>query len=169
VGACIGLGYCAYFWGWAEWKQYQGNRALTTAIAKRKPTEGGLVGRIEIPRLHLSAVIFEGTSDSTLAGGVGHLTGSTAPGHRGNVVLAAHRDTFFRSLREIQKGDNIAVTTPAGVFSYVVESTAVTDPDDTTVIKPTLGDVLTLVTCYPFSYVGNAPERFIVRGRAVRL
>jgi sortase A len=125
------------------------------------------VGRIDIPRLDLSAVVFEGTSDGTLARGVGHLSGSAGPGERGNLVLAGHRDTFFRELRNIRQGDAVNIMGPEGEFEYQVESTAIVEPDETEVLKPRGGATLTLITCYPFRYIGNAPERFIVRATKV--
>jgi sortase A len=125
------------------------------------------VGRIDIPRLDLSVVVFEGTSDATLARGVGHLTGSAGPGARGNLVLAGHRDTFFRELRNIREGDEVNIKGPQGEFEYQVESTAIVEPDQTEVLKPSDGATLTLITCYPFRYIGNAPQRFIVRATKV--
>ena len=121
---------------------------------------------MEIPKLHLSAVVFQGTDSSVLDDGVGHLEGSALPGQNGNVVLAAHRDTFFRSLRNIKRGDLITVTTPSGIRQYSVDSTEVVSPTDISVAYPTPKPTLTLITCYPFYYVGHAPKRFIVRARA---
>jgi sortase A len=94
---------------------------------------------------------------------VGHIPGTALPGEDGNIVLAAHRDTFFRPLRNIQKGDEIALTTWNGAFRYRVESIQVVGPDDVGVLQPTSLPTLTLVTCYPFYFVGSAPKRFIVR------
>jgi sortase A len=137
--------------------------------SKRPPdrAEGSLVGRIDIPRLDLSAVVFEGTTDDTLARGVGHLRGSAGPGERGNLVLAGHRDTFFRELRNIREGDEVDIKGPQGEFEYQVESTTIVNPDQTEVLEPGNGDTLTLITCYPFRYIGNAPQRFIVRASKV--
>jgi sortase A len=129
--------------------------------------EGTLVGQVEIPKLHLSAVVFQGTSDRILAQGVGHLDGSAFPGQTGNVVLAAHRDTIFRSLRNIRKGDLVQVTTPYGIRTYAVDATEVVKPTETGVIAATATPTLTLITCYPFYYVGHAPKRFIVRASQV--
>ena len=130
--------------------------------------EGALVGHIEIGRIGLSAVIFEGTSEGTLDLGVGHLTSSVTPDRKGNVVLAAHRDTFFRPLRSIEVGDAITLTTPQGRFYDKVESTEVVKPTEVSVIQPTRDATLTLITCYPFAFLGAAPERFIVHASPAR-
>jgi sortase A len=176
---CLALGYCAFLWGRAQYDQAEGNWALEHALpgdpmrvagpSKRPPdrAEGSLVGRIDIPRLDLSAVVFEGTTDDTLARGVGHLRGSAGPGERGNLVLAGHRDTFFRELRNIREGDEVNIKGPQGEFEYKVESTTIVNPDQTEVLEPGNGDTLTLITCYPFRYIGNAPQRFIVRASKV--
>jgi sortase A len=176
---CLALGYCAFLWGRAQYDQAEGNWALehtlpgdpmtVTGTPRRPPNsaEGSLVGRIDIPRLDLSAVVFEGTSDDTLARGVGHLRGSAGPGERGNLVLAGHRDTFFRELRNIRQGDEVNIMGPQGESEYQVESTAIVEPDQTEVLKPGDGSTLTLITCYPFRYIGNAPQRFIVRATRV--
>ena len=167
---CLAIGYCAFVWGRAQYDQAQASWALDHVLpgdpgsaAPKGAAEGSLVGRIDIPRLDLSAIVFEGTSDDTLARGVGHLSGSAVPGAPGNLVLAGHRDTFFRELRDIHQGDLISVKAPDGVYQYSVDSTDIVQPTQTEVIKPTVDTTLTLVTCYPFSYIGNAPERFIVR------
>jgi sortase A len=94
---------------------------------------------------------------------VGHIPGTALPGDSGNVGLAAHRDTFFRRLRDIRPDDEIVLTTPDGTFRYTVEGTKVVEPGDVWVLDPTEEPALTLVTCYPFTYVGSAPQRFIVR------
>jgi len=107
--------------------------------------------------------VLEGSDAGTLRLGVGRVRNSSLPGEPGNVVLAGHRDTFFRSLREIRKGDQLSLRTPEGTFPYTVDWTTVVNPKDTSVIMPTPSPALTLVTCYPFSYVGSAPQRFIVR------
>jgi sortase A len=112
----------------------------------------------------VSAVIFEGTDDPVLSKGVGHLTGSALPGLAGNVVLAGHRDSFFRALRNIRGGDTVEVITAEGSRSYSVKTTEIVPPTEVSVLEPTKNPMLTLVTCYPFYYVGHAPKRFIVRG-----
>jgi sortase A len=124
---------------------------------------GTLIGRIDLPRLSLSAVAREGVDAHTLDVAVGHVPGTALPGDAGNAAFAAHRDTFFRPLRRVHAGDVLRVATPRGSYRYVVTSTRVVDPDDVSVLNPTSEPTLTLVTCYPFTYIGSAPYRFIVR------
>jgi len=172
---CAALGYCAFLWGRAQYDQAQGNRMVDRyqfvdhrqSDVKVRPAAGSLVGRIEIPRLKFSAVIFEGIDDATLDRGVGHLAGTATPGELGNLVLAGHRDTFFRPLKKIREGDEIDVTGPGGVSRYKVEFTQIVAPEATEVLRSTGGATLTLITCYPFRFIGNAPDRFIVRGQKV--
>ena len=127
----------------------------------------GLIGRIEIPRLLLSAVVVEGVDKTTLQRAVGHIPGTALPGHSGNVGLAGHRDTFFRSLKDLKIKDEIQLSTLEGNFNYKVESLRVVDPDNVGVLAASGGNVLTLVTCYPFYFVGPAPQRWIVRAKQV--
>jgi sortase A len=122
-----------------------------------------MIGRIEIPRLGVSAVVKAGSDARTLRLAVGHIPGTALPGEQGNVGLAGHRDTFFRRLRDIRPDDRIRVVTPEGTFVYKVARTDIVMPTDVWVLDPTDRSVLTLVTCYPFSYIGSAPQRFIVR------
>jgi sortase A len=122
----------------------------------------GLLGLMEIPRLEISAVYEEGVDDDTLAGGIGHVPGTPLPGETGNAALAAHRDTYFRRLGEIQVGDVIDVKTRRGEHHYRVSRTAIVQPGDIRVLDNTPVATLTLVTCYPFRYVGTAPQRFVV-------
>jgi sortase A len=126
-----------------------------------------MIGRIELPRLHLSAVAREGVDDRTLDVAIGHVPGTALPGDPGNAAFAAHRDTFFRPLRRVQPGDVVTVTSPRGRYRYLVTSTRVVDPDDVSVLNPTTDVTLTLVTCYPFTYIGNAPYRFVVHAELV--
>jgi sortase A len=127
----------------------------------------GLIGRIDIPRLGLSAVVVEGTDRPTLRRAVGHIVGTGLAGQPGNVGLAGHRDTFFRPLRNIQRDDTITLTTLRGEYRYRVVSTRVVSPYDVAVLNPDGNEILTLVTCYPFYFVGPAPNRFIVRAERV--
>lgn len=129
--------------------------------------EGDTIGEIRIPRLALAVMVVEGDSAPSLRRAVGHLPETALPGEPGNVVLAGHRDTFFRPLKGVQVGDAVTMTTPRGGFDYVVESTSIVQPTDVGVLRPTGGRTLTLITCFPFSYVGPAPRRFVVRAREV--
>lgn len=129
----------------------------------RKPLKtGSLVGRLRISRLNLAAVVREGANESTLSRAVGHVPGTALPGSIGNVGLAGHRDTFFRPLAKVRKDDAIDLETDQGTFRYLVTSTEIVSPRDVSVLKASGGKTLTLVTCYPFYYVGSAPKRFIV-------
>jgi len=123
----------------------------------------GLVGRLEIERLGLSAMVIEGDDRRTLRRAVGHIPGTARPGESGNMVLTGHRDTFFRPLRNIRHDDIITLATLQGQFRYRVLSTQVVSPDDLSVLLISRNEILTLITCYPFYFVGAAPNRFIVR------
>jgi sortase A len=122
-----------------------------------------LIGRLEIPRLGLTAMVREGIEPGTLRKAIGHLPGTTLPGKPGNFVVAGHRDSFFRGLRLIHNGDEIRVRTWNGAFTYRVTGLSVVDPSDTQAARSTMTAVCTLVTCFPFDYLGPAPRRFIVR------
>lgn len=129
---------------------------------------GSIVGRLEIPRIGLKTMILEGVSPRTLALAVGHVPGTALPGDAGNVGVAGHRDTFFRGLRGVRPGDTIVLTTLTGSYEYRVKSFEVVTPHDTWVLANSVEPSLTLVTCYPFYYVGPAPERFIVHAVRAR-
>ena len=134
------------------------------AVPAHPPSPAGVIGRLDIPGLHLSAMVREGADAGTLHRAVGHIPGTALPGMEGNVGLAGHRDTFFRPLRNIQVNDPIELETERATYRYVVESTRVVGPRDVRVLASSAGgETLTLVTCYPFYYVGSAPKRFIVR------
>ena len=120
------------------------------------------LGRIEIPRLGLRAIVKEGGDDATLERAVGLLPGSAHPGQSGNIVLAGHRDTFFWPLQDIERGDQIRIVLPQQTYRYRVDSIRVVDPTETSALASKGVEELTLVTCYPFRYVGPAPQRFIV-------
>lgn len=125
--------------------------------------EGKPIGLIEIPRLGLSSVVLEGDDTAALLLGVGHLSDTPLPWHGGNAVFAAHRDTFFRPLAHIRKGDVINFSTADASFEYVVKELKVVEPTAVDVLEPTSAATLTLITCFPFDYIGPAPQRFIVR------
>lgn len=131
------------------------------------PIPGGALGRIEITRVGLAAMILEGTDERTLRRAVGHIPGTPLPGQQGNVAIAGHRDTFFRELRHVQHDDEIRLTTLDGTYRYLVDSTQVVKAEDTQVLDDSGDTILTLVTCYPFYFVGPAPKRFIVRAHKI--
>jgi LPXTG-site transpeptidase (sortase) family protein len=139
--------------------------------ACRSAGESGLFhwtrGRIEIARLGIDAEIREGDDAATLRVSVGHIPGTAVPGDHGNVALAAHRYSQFRGLRNVRCGDQIQVTTPDGEFRYEVDSIRVVEISQVEVLDPTPDPTLTLVTCFPFDYVGDAPQRLIVRAHRV--
>lgn len=130
--------------------------------------EGAALGRIEISRIGLSAMIMEGIDDKTLRRAVGHFPGTELPGHQGNFVIAGHRDTFFRPLRKIRLDDEITLTTLHGSYRYRVDSTRVTQPEDISALDNSDdASMMTLVTCFPFEFVGHAPQRFVVRAHRI--
>jgi sortase A len=137
-------------------------RALQRVVA------GSSFARLSIDRLHIDVAVIEGDSDADLRLGAGHVPYTALPGNSGNVGIAAHRDTFFRPLRNIQKGDIIALSTPEDTYEYRVDSTQIVTPDHSEVLGPTPEPSLTLVTCFPFYYVGSAPKRFIVRAHQLK-
>ena len=125
--------------------------------------KGSPIGILEIPRLGLSSVVLEGDETAALLLGVGHLSDTPLPWHGGNSVFAAHRDTFFRPLAGIRRNDIIRFSTSDAEFEYVVKELKVVEPTELAVLDPTPSATLTLITCFPFDYVGPAPHRFIVK------
>ncbi|HVP00273.1 MAG TPA: class D sortase [Bryobacteraceae bacterium] len=140
-------------------------RPVPHAVVIVPPRAGEPIGRIEIPRLHISVMVLEGTAPKILRVAAGHIEGTALPGTGGNVGIAAHRDSFFRPLSEVRPEDGILLTTSYGTFRYVADAVEIVDPTDVHVLDPTADPELTLVTCYPFNYVGSAPKRFIVHAR----
>lgn len=144
---------------------------------------GSVLGRVEIPRLGLQAMVREGVTTGVLAEAVGHVPATALAGQPGNFAIAAHRDTLFRALKDITDGDEVRFESPAGTYTYQVFSTRIVKPTEVSVLRPDgalpeaklqsaafqpgAGKLITLITCYPFYYVGSAPERFIVQGRLV--
>jgi sortase A len=128
---------------------------------------GSPLARIEISSIGLAAMIMEGIDGRTLRHAVGHIPGTPLPGQQGNVAIAGHRDTFFRGLRNIRKDDEITLTTLNGTYRYRVDSTQVVAPEHTEVLDDSGEAILTLVTCYPFYFVGSAPKRFVVRAHRI--
>ena len=128
---------------------------------------GEPVGSLQIVRVGLSGVVVEGDTDAVLDRAIGHLPDTPLPWHFGNTALAAHRDALFRPLRDVRLGDVLRLKTPYGDFDYQVRETLIVKPQDVWVIDPTPRSMLTLISCYPFDYIGHAPERFIVRAERI--
>jgi sortase A len=131
-------------------------------------SEGLLIGKLEIPHVGISVMVLQGVEESTLHLGAGHVPGTPLPGGDGNSVIAGHRDTFFRKLEGVQPGDSIRFSTVRGTVEYFVASTEIVEPDETHVMESRGVDELTLISCYPFYFVGAAPHRFIVHASPVR-
>ena len=142
---------------WAEKRISDYEQSLATHFA---PT----IGILRIPKIHLEVPLLEGNDDLTLNRGVGRVPGTANPGEKGNIGIAGHRDGFFRGLKDVGLGDTIALLTTTGVETYVVDNVAIVDPADVSVLGPRPRPSLTLVTCYPFYFVGSAPKRYIVQG-----
>jgi sortase A len=170
--------WCATVWGGAAlFEKYQAWRWNTRTLAAAPPVEivtppaaalpapklHEVIAWLEIPRLQISTAVLEGDDDLALDLGAGHIPGTPLPSAAGNVGIAAHRDSFFRSLSGIEPRDRIRLRTPEGDWEYTVESTRIVRPSDVSVLANSRQPELTLVTCYPFHYVGAAPLRFIVR------
>lgn len=137
------------------------------AAARWERSRSEPIGRLEIPAVGISTIVAWGTDAVTLRRAVGHIDGTALPGEPGNVGLAGHRDTVFRGLRELRPADRIRLVTANGSFEYAVESLRTVEPDRSDVLDPSPHPTLTLVTCYPFDFIGPAPLRFIVRAREV--
>jgi len=165
---------------WYGWRTYQIHREQAAAVAQIRqaleeassdvalpasPPADGVIGQLEIPRLHLSAPVKTGDDDSVLDFSVGYLPDTPLPWMTGNSVLAAHRDRLFRPLEHIRQGDEIDLTTTHGDLRYRVVKTLIVNPKDVWVLDPMPNVNLTLITCYPFYYVGHAPRRFIVQAQ----
>ncbi len=164
----LALGYAGFVFADSHIYEAVELRQLEQAIPPTNPhplAQGETLGQILVPRLSIDAIVIQGDSTANLRHGVAHLSNSPLPGESGNVALAGHRDTFFRPLRAVRLGDKIIFKTPARSFEYIVESIQVVAPTDLRVLDATFGHELTLLTCYPFYYVGPAPKRFVVRAR----
>ena len=131
------------------------------------PAPGTWVARLEVPSVKLATTVLEGTDDGTLSRGSGHIEDTPFPGRTGNVGIAGHRDTVFRPLRHIHLGDEMRLTTNDRIYHYKISKTLIVSPDDVYVLDPTDHPTLTLVTCYPFDFIGHAPRRFIVQATLV--
>lgn len=147
----------------------KGTRGNVVPISLPRSTATPLgLGIVEIDRLGLSVLIRSGIDSTDLNRGAGWIPGTAMPGREGNVAVAGHRDTFFRELRHVRTGDQIRLQSLLGTRIYTVTETMVVEPADTRVLRPTSNSVLTLVTCFPFDFVGTAPKRFVVRAAAAR-
>ena len=160
----------------AAWFDRQARAALASLRAappvERAPTPTSLssgepIGTLEIVRLGLTGVVIEGDSDAVLDRAIGHLPDTPLPWKDGNSALAAHRDTIFRPLKGVRLGDVLRLKTPHGDFDYRVTDTLIVKPEEVWVLNPTPVTTLTLISCWPFNYIGNAPERFIVRAERI--
>jgi sortase A len=147
-----------------------GSRApvVPNAVVVGKPRCGDPLGYIEIPRMHVSAPVAECGTPKVLRAAAGHIHGTALPGMQGNVVLAAHRDTYFRPVKDVRINDDIVLRTSRGTFHYRVASSEIVSPRDIRVLRRTADPELTLITCYPFTYFGPAPKRFIVHAKQVK-
>jgi sortase A len=177
AGALIVAGALALLWVavnmvvTASYRRYytvalESRRASASSMERVVPPllmAGEPIGKLEIARVGLSGVVVEGDRGSVLDRAIGHLPETPLPWQRGNTVLAAHRDALFRPLKGIRSGDLLRLMTPYGDFEYRVRETLIVKPDDLWVLDTTLDSMLTLITCYPFVYIGHAPERFVVR------
>jgi sortase A len=181
VLAVMAIGYCSVAYAGAAIHQHREkailNAASHSADSRLAATSGdsvlssatlgyGVLGVVEIPRLGISAVAEEGVDDSTLWEAVGHIPGTALPGQNGNAALAAHRDTYFSELGDIVAGDVVIFRSPTANYRFRVESTKIVDGDATDALTDSATPTLSLITCYPFHYVGSAPQRFIVTARA---
>jgi sortase A len=170
IFAVIALSYSGWIYGYAFLHQRAENEAFDRARQSRTliPQHLPFEARLVIARLNLTAMVEEGVGENTLSSAAGHIPSTAFPGEAGNVGVAAHRDTLFRKLKDIRKNDRIELSTVNGDYAYQVTSTTIVRPTDISVLAPTAGEkTLTLVTCYPFYFIGHAPQRFIVRARQI--
>ena len=162
--SCLGL----YAYQSVEARRFQAEQtaafehAAKAQLAPTRVSAGGLVGMLDVPRLQLTTPVIEGDDDGTLQRAVGHLPDTPMPWENGNSAVAGHRDGLFRPLKNVKIGDEIRFRTTRDEFRYRVTSTAIVKPNDVSVLEPKSQASLTLITCYPFYYVGSAPQRFII-------
>jgi sortase A len=169
VAGLLLLLYVASQYAWMYIEQQRFSQELQGQVQEAQPSvapqnsnSGTALARLLIPKIHLDAVVVEGTSRKALLVGPGHLSNTAFPGEKGNVVLAGHRDTFFRHLGELSRGDSIVLDRGGKEYLYQVSGTEIVEPSDTEVLNSASGSRLTLITCYPFHYLGPAPKRYIV-------
>jgi sortase A len=177
ITGILALGYVGFTLFDAQLYQVSAKRTLESQIRVEKEHKviqpkaavraGDLLGLMDIPRLGVSVVVLQGTNSRMLRLGVGHIENTPLPGEPGNSGIAGHRDTFFRQLKNVRRNDEIEFQTATGLFRYQVDWAKVVAPNDISVLAPSTESALTLVTCYPFYFVGAAPERFVVRATQV--
>ncbi len=167
------VGKSAYFYGKGKLAEFLLDKAWERTKAEKtvqEPWEWAdthPVGKLKIASVGIDAVVLKGVSGEALAFGPGHLSSSPSPGSRGNIVIAGHRDSFFRPLKDVKVGDRIELESMFAAQNYIVSEVRPTSGDDIYWIEETEADCITLITCYPFDYVGKAKDRFIVRGSIV--
>jgi sortase A len=142
-----------------EWERQQ--TTLLQPQPNQPPVPRGLT-RLAIPRINLDAIVVEGATRHDLLLGPGHIKGTAEPGELGNVVITGHRDTFFRHIHELGKGDVVLVQRNGKTYRYEVTAKKIVDPEDVSVVRPSKDNRLTLITCYPTYYIGPAPDRLVV-------
>jgi len=185
LGVAIGslsvfFGAAIYSWLFQRWESARFDASISSPTApppaKTAPREpgkiaplapSGPIGRLSIPRLHLTAMVEDADDDDTLRKAVGHVRGTPLPGAPGNAALAGHRDTFFSDLKDLRRGDEIVYETRSMIYRYRVDEMMIVDPQNTSVLARSPDKRLTLITCFPFHYVGSAPRRFIAQAREV--
>src|SRR5437899_6667174 len=165
VGGVVVLGCCWWNFYDANKTQQRAHEWLSRKTVEPRPKphairRGEVIGELEIPSLNISVAVFEGDDARILSLGAGHIPKTTLPPGSGNIGIAAHRDTYFRPLRLIRVNDLIELKTLAGASRYAVTETKIVQPSDIGVLATAPGRDLTLVTCYPFYYIGSAPKRF---------
>jgi sortase A len=141
--------------------------AARHAAAPSAPPAGSLIARLQAPSVAMTTNVLEGSDDGTLSRGAGHIEDTPFPGQPGNIGIAGHRDTVFRPLRRIKVGDPLQLTSGDRTYNYRISKTLIVGPDDVYVLDPTERPTLTLVTCYPFEFIGHAPKRFIVQAELI--
>jgi sortase A len=144
-----------------------GSPSPTGTSGRLKVEIGTVVARLDAPAVKLSTAVLEGSDDAILNRGAGHIEDTALPGESGNIGIAGHRDTIFRPVRRLRIGDELTLSTSDRVYRYRISRTLIVGPDDVYVLDPTSQPMLTLVTCYPFDFIGHAPKRFIVQATIV--
>ncbi|RKD75985.1 sortase A [Sinobaca qinghaiensis] len=133
-----------------------------------RPKVGGNIGNLTMPAIDQTLPIIHGTDEDELSKGIGHFAGSVLPGENDNSVLSGHRDTVFKELGQLEINDELIVETSAGTFTYEIREIKIVPSDDKTIITPSASPVLTVTTCYPFNFIGSAPDRYILIADLVR-